>query len=105
MPGRGVQLAFDDDPAPDGVQRAADGADSWWTSTALSAIKVLAEQGQPFEAYDVTLCGVVDPDAPCRCGPVLRAAHRSGLIQPYGFATARRPGRSGGLTRLWVGSR
>ena len=99
-----TQLAFDD-PAPDGVQRAADGADSWWTSTAMTAIKILAEQGQPFEAFDVTLLGVPDPDSPCRWGPVFRAAHRSGLIKPHSFATARRPGRSGGLTRLWVGSR
>lgn len=78
-------------------------ADDWWLSTARRALRTLAATGRTFEAYDLTELGVDDPDHPNRWGALFRAAHNDGLIVPVGYAQSRRPGRSGGATRLWRG--
>lgn len=91
--------------AAPGVQLALDNADDWWQSVAMRALRWLAATGQPFEAYDVTELGVPDPDHPNRWGALFRAAHTAGLIEHHGYTASRRPGRSGGLTRTWVGRR
>ncbi len=105
MPGPGVQLVIGDDPPPDGLQQAASNTDSWWSSLAMSALRSLAASGRLFECYDLTELGVPDPDHANRWGPLFRAAHTAGLIEHHGYTSSRRPGRAGGLCRVWVGRR
>jgi len=88
-----------------GVQLAIDNADEWWTSVAMRAMRWLADNGQPFECYDLTELGVPDPDHANRWGALFRSAHTAGLIESHGYTTSRRPGRAGGLCRTWVGRR
>lgn len=87
-----------------GVDRAADNADPWWWSVAMRALSWLAADGRPFEAYDLTKLGVPDPDEPNRWGALFRSAAMAGVIVPAGYTRSRRPGRAGGLCRVWVGT-
>ncbi len=87
------------------MQLAFDQADDWWLSVAMRGLRWLADTGQPFETFDLTELGVPDPDHPNRWGALFRAAHTAGLIEHHGYAIARRPGRAGGLTRTWTGTR
>lgn len=87
----------------DHLSQVLENADDWWLSTARRALRTLAETGRTFEAYDLTELGVEDPDHPNRWGALFRAAYTAGLIEPVGYAQSRRPGRAGGLTRLWRG--
>lgn len=88
-----------------GVQLAFAAADDWWMSSAMRALRWWADSGQPFEAFSLTELGVPDPDHPNRWGALFRAASTAGLIEHHGYTQSRRPGRSGGLTRTWVGRR
>lgn len=89
--------------ADDHLTQVHANADTWWRDSAERALRDLAASGRTFEAYDLTEMGVPDPDHPNRWGALFRAAHTAGLIEPVGYAQSRRPGRSGGLTRLWRG--
>lgn len=84
-----------------GVQLAIDNTDEYWHSIAMSALTSLARSRNVFDAYDVTLLGVPDPDHPNRWGALFRGAHTSGLIEHAGYRQSRRPGRAGGLCRTW----
>ena len=101
----GVQLVIGEAVAPDGVQQAVDGADKWWWQIAQRALVSLADTGRPFECYDLTLVGVADPDHCNHWGALFRSAHAAGLIEVHGYTQSRRPGRAGGLCRLWIGRR
>lgn len=79
--------------------------DEWWKSTAEAGIKHLADRGAPFEAFDLTEIGVPDPDHSARWGAIFKAAQRAGTITMAGYAISRRPGRHGGITRLWIGTK
>lgn len=87
------------------VEDAIEHRDPWWWATARQALEHLAEQGRPFESYDLTEIGVTDPDHPARWGALFSHAAREGVIVPCGFTVSRRPTRSHGLTRLWRGCR
>jgi len=78
--------------------------DDWWDSCFMTAVKTLAATGRKFETYDVTEQGVPEPAHPAQYGSAMRRAAQSGLITEAGFTVSRRPSRSGGLTRLWVGT-
>lgn len=79
-------------------------SDEWWKSTAMQAVEDLAATGRPFEAYDVTELGVVDPPCSSHWGSLFHRAHSRGLIEIAGYGQSRRPSRAHGLTRLWVGT-
>lgn len=77
--------------------------DHQWSSTAKTALVWLAESATPFDAYDLTELGVPDPIEPNRWGSLFREARQEGLIVPVGFRESRRPSRSGGVCRVWIG--
>lgn len=79
-------------------------ADDWWRSVAERGLMYWARSGIPFDAHDVTLLGVPDPDHPNRWGALFQAAARAGLIEPVGYHRSRRPGRHGGVCRVWKGT-
>ena len=78
-------------------------ADAWWYDAARRALEWLAESGKPFDAYDLTELGVPDPDHPSRWGALFRVASSDGVIVPVGYRESKRPSRSGGVCRVWVG--
>lgn len=80
-------------------------SDEWWRLTAIQAVEDLAASGRPFEAYDVTELGVVDPPHANCWGGLFHTARAKGLIEVAGYAQSRRPSRSGGLCRLWIGTK
>lgn len=88
---------------PPGLEKAIHNRDGWWWSSAMLALEWLAQQGEPFDAYDLTELGVMDPDHPNRWGALFRAAHTAGAIIPVGFRESRRPSRAGGVCRVWRG--
>lgn len=79
-------------------------ADSWWLDCATRALVHLAAQGRDFDAYDLTLMGVPDPDHTCRWGSLFAAAKAEGIVVPVGYRPSSRPGRSGGVCRVWRGT-
>ncbi|MDQ1201083.1 hypothetical protein [Rhodococcus sp. SORGH_AS_0303] len=91
------------EPANSGLQKAIENASEWDFTPAMEAVRYLASTGQEFEAFDVTeQCGV-ELDHPSRWGALFAEAKRRGVIEHCGYGRARRPGRSGGLTRFWRG--
>lgn len=88
--------------APRGLRPVAE-SDAWWHSVAHRAVAWWAASGRPFDAYDVTLLGVPDPDHPARWGALFAACRAEGLITAIGYRASRRPSRSGGVCRVWVG--
>lgn len=108
MDGDDRQLTMDfSQPLPPatfaGVEQAAENADAWWWSTAMSAVRHLASTGVEFDAFDVTELGVPEPDATGRYGALFNAAAKAGVIEAVGYRRSRRPGRSGGSCRVWRG--
>lgn len=88
-----------------GVDLAIENRDDWWWPTAMRAVRWLAQVPGEFDAWDVTMLGVPDPDHPNRWGALFRAASTAGVIVPAGYTQSRRPGRAGGLCRTWRGAR
>ena len=86
-----------------GVDLAIENRDEFWWATAMRALRWLADAPGTFESYDLTELGVPDPDHPNRWGALFRAAHTAGTIRPAGYTQSRRPGRAGGLCRVWTG--
>lgn len=79
-------------------------ADEWWKSCAMRALRTKAASGQIFDAFDLTEMGVPDPMHPNHWGSLFRVAANAGLITEAGFHQSRRPGRAGGVCRLWKGA-
>jgi hypothetical protein len=80
------------------------GMDSWWSSTAMQAVRAMAATGRVFQAFDlVETCGIPEPDHPNRWGALLTRAARNGVIVAVGAAPSRRPTVAGSLTRTWRG--
>ena len=87
----------------EGVRRATDGADPWWWLVAMRGMKWLADTRTPFDAFDLTLLGVPDPDHGARWGALFNAAASAGMIKRVGYTKSRRPTRAGGVCMVWVG--
>ncbi len=87
-----------------GVDLAIENRDDFWWPTGMRAMRWLADTNTTFEAFDLTELGVPDPDHPARWGALFRAAHKAGIIRPAGYTQSRRPGRAGGLCRVWTGA-
>lgn len=86
-----------------GVQRSAENADAWWWSPAWRGLTWLAGTDTEFQASDLTVLGVPDPEHPARWGALFTKALHAGLIEPVGYAPSKRPSRSGGVCRVWRG--
>lgn len=91
-----------------GLAQAEENRDPWsWYPAKAAMLQIAAEtaaSGGVFEAFDLTdRYGVVLDDS-SRWGPLFASAARDGLIEHAGFAVARRPSRSGGITRTWRGT-
>lgn len=89
--------------SPDLARRAFANSDDWWRDCATRALGWMADLGQPFDAYDLTLLGVPDPDDPHRWGGLFRVACQRGLIESVGYAPSRRPTAQGSVCRVWRG--
>ena len=73
-----------------------------WESDAQAALIRVAREGKPFDAYTLTeQAELRDPPHPNCWGPLFQNAHKDGLIRPVGFHRSRRPGRAGGVCRVW----
>lgn len=86
------------------VAEMVDRADTWWLDCATRAAREMAGRGVDFTADDLTALGVPDPDKPNRWGSLFAALKRDGLIRPVGYRASTRPGRNGGVTRVWQGA-
>lgn len=87
-----------------GARQAQENTDDWWRSTAMSAVRTLAETGHPFTADDIRDLGVPEPDHANRWGGLLLAASREGLIRCVGAQRSTRGARRASLTRVWQGA-
>lgn len=73
-----------------------------WTADAMEALRKVAAEGKPFDAYTLTeKAELRDPPSPAMWGKLFRQANEDGLIKVVGFHRSRRPGRSGGACRVW----
>lgn len=87
-----------------GPGQARENADAWWNSLALSAIEHLARTRATFTVHDLAAeVGLIDPDAPCRWGMIMRLARLRGVIECVGAVESRKPNGAVCLVRLWRG--
>lgn len=75
-----------------------------WREIASAVMDYLAADGQPFDAMHLTELGVPEPHHPGQWGALFRTYSGRGLIEALGFEYSRRPTRSGGVCRTWVGT-
>lgn len=84
---------------------AAIRAGSTWHDAAESAMKFLADKGEPFSADDVhdllAECG--EPPTPNAYGGLFMSWSRQGLIKRTGGGTSRGVKRNGGYRHEWKG--
>lgn len=78
--------------------------DSTWRAAALNGLQELARTGEVFEAYDLILLGVPEPEHSSRWGALFNAAARAGIITAAGFGPSKRPTVRGSALRLWRGT-
>lgn len=85
-----------------GRDRAESGADDWWLSLFLAAVREMASRDVVFQTYDlVEQLGLPEPDDSNRWGAAMALAHRRRLVMPVGAEPSRRPTVAGSLTRTW----
>lgn len=78
--------------------------DTEWGSDGLDLIARLAETGTVFDAYSLERDhGLRPPPHANMWGGLLQAAYKAHLATPIGFRQSERPGRSGGVCRVWRG--
>ena len=84
------------------MSQAAVLTDLEWESDARTALETLAGTGRPFTAFDLTEHAELrNPPNPNCWGALFRHAAEDGVIRRVGFVESRRPGRRGGVCRLW----
>lgn len=88
---------------PDLEQNHMDGPEEW-REIACPVMDYLAADGHPFDAMTLTELGVPEPHHPGQWGALFRTYAGRGLIEPLGFEYSRRPTRSGGICRTWIGT-
>lgn len=79
-------------------------ANAEWKTSALTAIRHLAEAGKPFQAADVAAAAGEPPGSPNAWGAVMRAAAHDGLIVHCGYAPSSRTTVAGSTVKLWRGA-
>jgi len=73
-----------------------------WESDAREALERVAKEGKPFTAYDLTVKAELrNPPTSGQWGALFRHAAEDGVIRRVGFVESRRPGRRGGVCRVW----
>jgi len=73
-----------------------------WESDAREALERVAGEGKPFTAYDLTVKAELrNPPTSGQWGALFRHAAEDGVIRRVGFIESRRPGRRGGVCRVW----
>ena len=78
--------------------------DTTWKADAMAVLKEVARTGDDFDAYTLeTNHGVRRPPHPNMWGDLFRTAYRRDIITPIGFHQSERPGRAGGVCRVWRG--
>lgn len=78
--------------------------DNTWRLTALNGVRELARRGEVFEAYDLVLLGVPEPEHSSRWGALFNTAARAGIITAAGAGPSARPTVKKSLTRFWRGT-
>jgi hypothetical protein len=87
-----------------GIARAQAGTDMTWAATAEQAVRYLAGQGRPFQAFDLIGLGVPEPLSPAHWGSLFHRMAKAGVIRPAGAVPSLRPTVAGSLCRQWVGA-
>ncbi|WP_341394027.1 hypothetical protein [Arthrobacter sp. G119Y2] len=78
--------------------------DTTWKGDALQLLAKVAESGADFDAYTLQEeHGLRQPPHPNMWGALFRSAYSAQIITPIGFHQSLRPGRSGGVCRIWRG--
>ena len=78
--------------------------DTAWKGDALQLLAKVAESGADFDAYTLQEeHGLRQPPHPNQWGMLFRTAYAAQIITPIGFHQSQRPGRSGGVCRVWRG--
>jgi len=73
-----------------------------WESDAREALERVAGEGKPFTAYDLTVKAELrNPPTSGQWGALFRHAAEDGVIRRVGFVESKRPGRRGGVCRVW----
>lgn len=98
-----LELELAAPPGETGVERAERNAEPDWWQTAMEAIARLAQTGEPFDAYTLTVEGVPAPDHANRWGALFRSAKSAGMIRHHRYHQSQRPGRASGVCSTWVG--
>ncbi|MGV0109799.1 hypothetical protein [Arthrobacter sp. CP30] len=101
------QLVLEIDTPDDekGVERAHRNASEPWKTVAMRALEAEAASGLTFDSYTLeAVRGVPEADHPNRWGGLFHAAAKRGVIRKVGYHQSLRPGRSGGVCAVWVGS-
>ncbi|MFJ5861510.1 hypothetical protein ACIQCM_08805 [Pseudarthrobacter sp. NPDC092439] len=77
-----------------------------WREEAKHALEAEAATGRAFDAYDLQeRHNLTAPASTQEWGSLFRVAAQRGLIQSIGFHVSRRPSRSGGVCRIWIGTK
>lgn len=75
-----------------------------WSSDGLALIARLAESETVFDAYSLERDhGLRPPPHPNQWGGLFQAAYKAHIATPIGFKQSERPGRAGGVCRVWRG--
>lgn len=77
--------------------------DLTWNLDALHLLSRIAQSGADFDAYTLTEKGLRPPPHTNMWGGLFQAAYKAQIITPIGFNQSRRPGRAGGVCRVWRG--
>ena len=78
--------------------------DNAWKADALDLLSKVAESGEDFDAYTLQeKHGLRQPPHPNMWGSLFRTAYQADIITPVGFHQSQRPGRAGGVCRVWRG--
>lgn len=105
VPGQ-MELADALEPVNAGMAETARAADDWWWAQATQAVRQLAREGRPFQAYDlVERFGVPEPaNGKAQWGALFAALRKAGLVEHHGYTTSRRPTAQGSACRQWIGA-
>jgi|HigsolmetaAR206D_1030411.scaffolds.fasta_scaffold08537_4 hypothetical protein len=104
IPGQ-LELAALVRPTSAGMADTIEAASPDWWSRAERAVRALAAEGRPFQAYDVVLrLGMDEPDnTRAQWGALFGALRKAGVIEPCGYAQSSRPTTAKSAVRLWRG--
>ena len=78
--------------------------DTTWAGDALQLLAKVAESGIDFDAHALERDhGLRPPPHKNMWGGLFQTAYKAQIITPIGYHQSERPGRSGGVCRIWRG--